>query len=583
MTDPPALGIDLGTTNSVVAVMDGEQPETVLNSEGDRLTPSVVSILDVGERLVGVEAANQAVQNPGATVESVKRRMGEEVTFELHQDAYRPEEISAMILRKLRQDAAAYLGAEAQHAVITVPAYFSENQRQATKDAGSIAGFDDVAILSEPVAAAVAYGLHDEDVRTVAVVDLGGGTFDVSLIEQGPANDFHVEATAGDTDLGGDDWDSEIADWVLSQLNSDHMVDVKDAPQAAQRLEEAVEEAKQRLSAQSETTINIPFFVQANEQPVHVDETLSRDRFEEITGPLFDRLERPIEDVLNEAGMSQAALDDVILVGGATRMPAVKQRVENILNQEPSRVLHPDEVVAHGAAIRAADLTGSQSDTLVQDVTPFDLGVETRHGQFEPVISRNTTVPTVETKTFATSEANQTRVRLSIYQGNRPVAHENRRLGDCVVSGLPPMPPGAIAFDVSFELQRDGTLDVSVDGPTGPIHEDIQIDDVSGLSDEEIERMRLEAEQHALQDQLQARVAEEKTRAEQLLSFVDRNLPPDHLSDSEQAVLEKARVDLEDAFNRADSPDEIKECREELERAIPRRHLGHSSDDTRTE
>ena len=579
MTDPPALGIDLGTTNSVVAVVEGEQPETLVNSEGDRVTPSVVAISDAGERLVGAEAANQAVKNPAETVESVKRRMGDDVTFDLQGDEYLPEQVSAMILAKLRRDAADYLGGESQRAVITVPAYFSEDQRQATKDAGAIAGFDEVAILSEPVAAAVAYGLHDEDAQTVAVVDLGGGTFDVSLIEQGSANDFHVEATAGDTDLGGDDWDRRLADWVHSQFEAEHGLRADDSPKAVQRLQEAAEEAKQRLSAQSETTINIPFFTQADGQPLHVDETLSRDQLEELTQSLVDRLEPPIEDVLDEAGMSQSEIDEVILVGGATRLPAVERRVERVLSHEPRRVLHSDQIVAHGAAVRAVDLTDSQSTTLVQDVTPFDLGVETRHGRFEPVISRNTTVPATETKTFATSERNQTRLRLSIYQGNRPVARENRRLGHCVVSGLPPMPSGAIALDVSFSLRRDGTLDVSVSGPTGEIHEDVSVDDVSGLSDEEIERMRLEAEQHAREDQRQARLAEEKTRAEQLLSFVERNLSQDRLPAPEQSALEEARVNLVDALDSAESPDKIEERRRELERAIPRRHLGHGTDD----
>jgi len=565
------LGIDLGTTNSVVATLDGEEPETLRNAEGRKLTPSVAAVLENGERLVGEQARNQAIQNPENTVASIKRQMGDDVHIELGDGTYRPEEISAMILEKLKRDAEEMLDEEVSRAAITVPAYFTEDQRQATKDAGAIAGFGAVTVFSEPVAAAVAYGLEAEDAKTVLVVDLGGGTYDVSLIEQGPARDFVVKTTAGDTALGGDDWDQAILDWVADRFEDEHGVDLRTDLSARQRAQEGVEEAKQTLSHQREASVNLPFITDDDDgQPLHLDETLTRDDVEQLTEELRERLEPPIKDVIDEADVDFFEIDDVILVGGATRVPVVEETVQELTGQDPRRARSPDEVVAHGAAIRAAEAAGENTRTLIQDSTPFDLGVETEHGRFEPIIPRNSTLPAAETKRFTTSEENQQLVRVSVYQGNRPVARENRHLGDCLVTGLPPMSMGHVTIEVSFSLRRDGTLEVSVSGPTDEIEETLTIEDVSGLSDEEIEQMKLEAEQYADEDQRRARLAEQRSLAEQLLSFA-KQLPTGELTESERAALEEASVDLKDSMTTTTDPDELEASRERLERAIPQR------------
>lgn len=567
----PALGIDLGTTNSVVAILDGGEPETLSNAEGRKLTPSVVAVEENGERLVGDQARNQAVQNPENTVASIKRQMGDDVHIELGDGTYRPEQISAMILEKLKRDAEETLEEEVSRAAITVPAYFNEDQRQATKDAGAIAGFDAVTVFSEPVAAAVAYGLQDEDAKTVLVVDLGGGTFDVSLIEQGPARDFVVETTAGDTELGGDDWDQAILDWIADRFEKEHGVDFREDLASRQRAQDAAEEAKQTLSHQREATVNLPFIaVDDDGQPLHLDETLAREDIEELTEDLRERLEPPIKTVIDEADVEFYAIDEVILVGGATRMPIVEETVRELTSQDPRRARPPDEVVARGAAIRAAEFAGEDTRTLIQDSTPFDLGIETNHGQFEPIIPRNSTIPAEESKLFTTSKDDQQIVQVPIYQSNRMIARKNRYLGDCRVTGLPPMPRGHIEIEVSFSLRRDGTLDVSVSGPTDEIGESLTIEDVTGLSDEEIEQMKLEAEQYAEEDQRRARLADQRSIAEQLLSFA-KQLPQGELTEAERTTLQKASAELKETMTTTTDPDELEASRERFERAVPKR------------
>ncbi|MFB6309795.1 MAG: molecular chaperone DnaK, partial [Salinirussus sp.] len=441
MASNKILGIDLGTTNSAFAVMEGGDPEIIVNAEGDRTTPSVVAF-DDGEQIVGKPAKNQAVQNPENTVESIKRHMGEEdYTVTLDGESYTPEQVSAMILQKIKRDAEDYLGDDVEKAVITVPAYFSDRQRQATKDAGEIAGFEVERIINEPTAAAMAYGLDDETDQTVLVFDLGGGTFDVSILDLG-GGVYEVVATNGDNDLGGDDWDQAIIDYLADEFEADHGIDLRDDRQALQRLTEAAEEAKVELSNRKETTITLPFIAATDDGPLDLEESLTRAKFESLTADLVERVVGPTEQALEDAGYDRNDIDEVILVGGSTRMPQVQEKVEELVGQEPKKNVNPDEAVALGAAIQGGVLSGDVDDIVLVDVTPLSLGVEVKGGLFERLIEKNTTIPTEESKIFTTAQDNQTQVQIRVFQGEREIAEENELLGEFALTGIPPSPAG---------------------------------------------------------------------------------------------------------------------------------------------
>ncbi|WP_435179841.1 molecular chaperone DnaK [Halorussus sp. AFM4] len=566
MASNKILGIDLGTTNSAFAVMEGGDPEIIVNSEGERTTPSVVAF-DDGERLVGKPAKNQAVQNPERTIQSIKRHMGEDdYTVEIDGEEYTPEQISAMILQKIKRDAEEYLGDEVEKAVITVPAYFNDKQRQATKDAGEIAGFEVERIVNEPTAASMAYGLDDESDQTVLVYDLGGGTFDVSILDLG-GGVYEVVATNGDNDLGGDDWDQAIIDYLADEFESEHGIDLRDDRQALQRLKDAAEEAKIELSSRKETEVNLPFITATDEGPVHLEESLTRAKFESLTSDLIDRTVGPTEQALEDAGYSKSDIDEVILVGGSTRMPQVQEKVEEMTGQEPKKNVNPDEAVALGAAIQGGVLSGDVDDIVLLDVTPLSLGIEVKGGLFERLIDKNTTIPTEESKVFTTAADNQTSVQVRVFQGEREIAEENELLGEFQLTGIPPAPAGTPQIEVSFNIDENGIVNVSAEDQGSGNQEEITIEGGAGLSDEEIEQMQQEAEQHAEEDQqrrerIEARNEAESAiqRAETLLDENEENVDDDLREDIE-AEIESVREVLQDEDA---SKDELESATESL-------------------
>jgi len=566
MSSNKILGIDLGTTNSAMAVMEGGDPEIIVNSEGDRTTPSVVAFSDDGERLIGKPAKNQAIQNPEHTVASIKRQMGEEgYTVDIDDEDYTPEQISAMILQKLQRDAGDYLGNEVEKAVITVPAYFSDGQRQATKDAGEIAGFDVERIINEPTAASMAYGLDDDSDQTVLVFDLGGGTFDVSILDLG-GGVYEVVATNGDNGLGGDDWDRAIMDWLIDEFEAEHGIDLSEDRQALQRLKDASEEAKIELSNRMETEINLPFITATDDGPIHLENALTRAKFESLTQDLIERTEGPTEQALDDAGYSESDIDEVLLVGGSTRMPQVKQKVEDLVGREPKQNVNPDEAVALGAAIQGGVLSGDVDDIVLLDVTPLSLGIEVKGGLFERLIDRNTTIPTEESKIFTTAADNQTSVQVRVFQGEREIAEENELLGEFHLTGIPPAPAGTPQIEVTFSIDENGIVNVSAEDKGSGNKEEITIEGGAGLSDEQIETMKEEAEEHAEEDRkrrerIEARNEAESSiqRAETLLDENDEQIDED-TREGVEAAIDEVEQTLEDDPEK----EEIEAATEEL-------------------
>ena len=567
MASNKILGIDLGTTNSAFAVMEGDEPEIIANAEGDRTTPSVVAFADDDERLVGKPAKNQAVQNPDRTIQSIKRHMGEDgYTVEIGDEEYTAEQVSAMILQKIKRDAEEYLGDDVEKAVITVPAYFNDKQRQATKDAGEIAGFEVERIVNEPTAASMAYGLDDESDQTVLVYDLGGGTFDVSVLDLG-GGVYEVVATNGDNDLGGDDWDEALIDHLADEFQNDHGIDLREDRQALQRLKDAAEEAKIELSNKKETTVNLPFITATDSGPVHLEQSVTRATFEKLTADLIERTADPTEQALSDAGYSKGDIDEVILVGGSTRMPQVQEKVEELVGQEPKKNVNPDEAVALGAAVQGGVLSGDVDDIVLLDVTPLSLGIEVKGGLFERLIEKNTTIPTEESKVFTTAADNQTSVNVRVFQGEREIADENELLGAFQLSGIPPAPAGTPQIEVSFNIDENGIVNVEAEDQGSGNAESITIEGGVGLSDDEIEEMQEEAEKHkeedeARRDRIEARNEAETTiqRAETLLEENEEELDDDELVADIEAAIEDVEEVLEDEDADTDEIESVTEA-----------------------
>jgi molecular chaperone DnaK len=517
------VGIDLGTTNSVVAVMEGQSPTVIANSEGQRTTPSVVAFTKTGERLVGQLAKRQAVTNPDRTISSIKRHMGTDFTVKIDGKDYTPQEISAMVLQKLVNDASSYLGERVTKAVITVPAYFNDSQRQATKDAGKIAGLDVLRIINEPTAAALAYGLEKKGNETILVWDLGGGTFDVSILEVGDGV-FEVKSTNGDTRLGGDDYDIRIRDWLVGEFRKDQGIDLSGDRQAMQRLTEAAEKAKIELSGVVQTNINLPFITADQNGPKHLDVTLTRAKFEELTADLTERCVQPFKNALADAKLDISKIDEVVMVGGATRMPVIQELVRKLTGKELNQSVNPDEVVAIGAAIQAGVLSGEVHDVVLLDVTPLSLGLETLGGVSTKLIDRNTTIPSRKTQVFTTAEDGQTSVDINVLQGEREMAVDNKSLGRFRLEGIPAAPRGVPQVEVTFDIDANGIVNVSAkDLGTGK-EQKITIAASTNLSKDEVDRMVRDAEAMAAEDRTRKEEAEVRNNATSLIYSTEKSL-----------------------------------------------------------
>jgi molecular chaperone DnaK len=539
-----AVGIDLGTTNSVIAVLEGGDPTIIPNVEGGRTTPSVVSFKD-GEVLVGEVAKRQAITNPDQTVRSVKRHMGTDWSIEVDDKNLTAQEISARILMKLKRDAESYLGDKVTDAVITVPAYFNDSQRQATKEAGQIAGLNVLRIINEPTAASLAYGLDKESDQTILVFDLGGGTFDVSVLEIGDGV-FEVKSTSGDTHLGGDDWDQKVIDWLVEGFKNDHGVDLGKDRMALQRLKEAAEKAKIELSTVSETEVNLPFITATSEGPLHLQRKLTRSEFQKLSEDLLERTKRPFEQALKDSGIPVSEIEHVVLVGGSSRMPAVQELVKELTGKEAHRGVNPDEVVAAGAAIQAGVLKGDVKDILLLDVTPLTLGIETKGGVMTRMIERNTTIPTKRSEIFTTAENNQPEVEINVLQGERAMVADNKSLGKFRLTGIPPAPMGIPQIEVTFDIDANGIVNVSAKDQATGKEQTMTITGGSALAQDDIDRMVKDAEAYAEEDANRREAVETRNQADQLVHQTEKLLEEqaENMTDDEKSGVETALAGL---------------------------------------
>jgi molecular chaperone DnaK len=562
------IGIDLGTTNSVVAFLEGGKPVVIQNAEGGRTTPSVVAFSKNGERMVGQVAKRQSITNPDHTISSIKRKMGTDFTVKIDDKNYSPQEISAMILQKMKRDAEAYLGEQIKQAVITVPAYFNDSQRQATKDAGTIAGLEVLRIINEPTAAALAYGMDKGDDHIVLVFDLGGGTFDVSVMELGDGV-FEVKATNGNNQLGGDDFDQRIIDYLAAEFQKSHGIDLRKDKMALQRLKDAAEKAKIELSGVMSTNINLPFITATSEGPQHLDLTMTRAKFDELTADLVEMTMGPARKALTDSGLGPKDIDKVILVGGSTRIPAVQKAISDLIGKEPHKGVNPDECVAVGAAIQAGVLAGDIKDVVLLDVTPLSLGIETLGGVFERIIDRNTTIPVSKSKTFTTAADNQNQVEIHVLQGEREMAAHNKTLGKFALDGIPAAPRGIPRIDVTFDIDANGIVHVSAKDQASGNQQRVTIESSDGLSDEDVKRMVDEAEIHAAEDKKLKEGIEIRNNADSVIYNSEKLL-----REQGEKISVENKVAIEDAINNLrnkltdGSNEEIKDLSDALTKSL---------------